>query len=63
MMQLYVPTIPAQGRQKISNTLAEFEYHFNKTEIRKMMVMDGFGEWNWNELFQRLKKISVDNKE
>lgn len=63
MMQLYVPTIPAQGRQKISNTLSEFEYHFNKTEIRKMMVMDGFGEWNWNELFQRLKKISVDNKE
>jgi len=63
MMQLYVPSIPAQGNQKISYALEEFEHHFNKTEIRKMMMMDGFGEWNWNDLFQRLKKISVDGKE
>lgn len=62
MMQLYLPTIPVQGSQKISSALEDFEHHFNKTEIRKMMMQDGFGEWNWNDLFQRLKKISVENK-
>ena len=60
MMQLYVPSISAQGNQKINDTIDDFEYHFNKTEIRKMMVMDGFGEWNWNDLFQILKKISFE---
>lgn len=62
MMQLYVPSIPVQGNQKIKSTLEDFEYHLNKTEIRKMMVLDGFGEWNWGDLFQKLKKISVENK-
>ena len=60
MMQLYMPSIPVQGRQKIDHSLDEFEHHFNKTEIRKMMIQDGFGEWNWNDLFQRLKNISVN---
>ena len=63
LMQLYMPTIPVQGNHKISEALENFEYHLNKTEIHKMMVMDGFGEWNWEDLFQRLKKISVDSKE
>lgn len=60
MMQLYVPTISVQGRQKIDHSVEEFEYHFNKTEVRKMMIQDGFGEWNWNDLFQKLKNISVN---
>jgi 5'-3' exonuclease len=63
MMQLYVPSISIQGNQKIADTVGGFEYHFNKTEIHKMMAMDGFGEWNWNDLFQILKKISYENKE
>ena len=63
MMQLYVPSISIQGNQKIADTVDGFEYHFNKTEIHKMMAQDGFGEWNWNDLFQILKKISYENKE
>jgi len=63
MMQLYLPSIPIQGRQKIDYSLQEFEYHFNKTEIRKMMIQDGFGEGNWNDLFQKMNRISSENKE
>ena len=62
MMQLYMPSIPVQGNQKIDNALTSFEYHLNKTEVHKMMVVDGFGEWNWSDLFQKLKRISVENK-
>ncbi len=62
MMQLYMPSIPVQGSQKIDSALTSFEYHLNKTEVHKMMVFDGFGEWNWSDLFQKLKRISVENK-
>ena len=60
MMQLYSPFISPQGKAKIKYALENFEYHFNKTEVRKMMIQDGFGEWNWNDLFQRLNKISLE---
>ena len=58
-MQLYSPLIPIQGKSKLKYSLEEFEYHFNKTEIRKMMIQDGFGNFNWEDLFQRLNKISI----
>ena len=63
MMQLYLPSISIQGRQTIDYAMNEFEYHFNKTEIRKMMIQDGFGEGNWNDLFQAMNRISTDNRE
>ena len=59
MMQLYSPLISIQGKNKIEYALKNFAYHFNKTEVRKMMIQDGFGEWNWNDLFQKLNKISL----
>lgn len=58
-MQLYSPSIPIQGKNKIEYSLEEFEYHFNKTEIRKMMIQDGFGNFNWDDLFLRLNRISI----
>ena len=58
MMQLYSPGISIQGIEKINYALNNFEYHFNKTEIRKMMIQDGFGQWNWNDLFQKLSNMS-----
>ena len=60
LMQLYSPNISAQGKQKVKFALEEFEYHFNKTEIRKMMIQDGFGEGNWSELFAKMKKIATE---
>ena len=40
----------------------EADYHFNKTEIMKMMMEDGFGTYNWDSLFQNFKRISLENK-
>jgi len=59
MMQLYSPSISVQGKTKIEYALDEFEYGFNKTEVKKMMIQDGFGDWSWNDLFRRLNRISV----
>jgi len=61
MMQLYSPIISAQGKDKINYALDNCEFEFNKTEIRKMMIQDGFGHGNWDDLFQIFNKISVDN--
>ena len=62
VMQLYTPSISAQGRNKIRWTLDEFDYSFNKTQFLKMTVEDGFGSGDWTSLFSSLKKICVNNK-
>ena len=59
MMQLYSPSISAQGVNKIDYALEHFQYHLNKTGFRAMMVQDGFGpKWSPNEMFQRFNNIS-----
>ena len=57
IMQLYAPTIPAQGKRRINNTLENYVDEFNKTEIRKMMITDGFGHGNWDDLFQTMQRF------
>ena len=59
MMQLYSPSMSIQGKTKTKYALENFEYHFNKTEVRKMMIQDGFGEWNWADLFGKLNKMAL----
>jgi len=59
MMQLYSPIISVQGVYKLDNSLKNFVWSFNKTGFRKMMIEDGFGAWNCNEIFQRFNKISL----
>jgi len=58
MMQLYSPLISVQGTQIIDHALENFECDFNKTELLKLMMEDGFGELNWEELKTFLNKIS-----
>ena len=58
MMQLYSPLISVQGKQTIDYALENFECDFQKTELLKLMVEDGFGELNWEELKTFLNKIS-----
>lgn len=58
MMQLYSPLISVQGKQKIDYALENFECEFNKTELLKLMMEDGFGELNWETLKTFLNKIS-----
>ena len=63
MMQLYSPLISVQGKQTIDYSLENFECDFNKTELLKMMMQDGFGELNWEELKTFLNKISRECNE
>ena len=60
MMQLYRPSIPPQGKKKINNIVQSFVNEFNKTEIRKMMIQDGFGQGNWDDLFQIMNRFCLD---
>ena len=63
MMQLYSPLISVQGKQTIDYALENFECDFNKTELLKLMMEDGFGELNWEELKTFLNKISRECNE
>jgi DNA polymerase-1 len=63
MMQLYSPLISVQGKQTIDYSLQNFECDFNKTELLRLMIEDGFGELNWEELKVFLNKISRECNE
>lgn len=63
MMQLYSPLISVQGKQTIDYALENFECDFNKTNLLRLMMEDGFGELNWELLKGYLNKISQDCKE
>ena len=63
MMQLYAPLISVQGKQTIDYALENFECEFNKTELLRLMMNDGFGELNWEELKGFLNRISRECKE
>ena len=60
MMQLYSPQMSVQSKQKVDYAITEFECSFNKTSIIGMMMEDGFGELNWEDLKASLNKISVE---
>tara|TARA_R110000824_G_scaffold220784_1_gene407920 strand:- start:7 stop:981 length:975 start_codon:yes stop_codon:yes gene_type:complete len=62
MMQLYAPLLTINDKKIVNETLAAPDTSFNKTELLKMMIKDGFGEINFAELFQHLNKISVDSR-
>jgi DNA polymerase-1 len=61
LMQLSIPNISVQDSQVIDYTLENSECTFNKLEIIKMSIQDGFGEIDLSELFMHLKKIQLEN--
>ena len=63
LMQLYVPSLSPQSREMIRYAIEEAPQEFNKTEILKMMQQDGFGTFDWSDLFQTMKRIVADAKE
>jgi len=63
MMQLYTPALSIAAKRTINETLEEPDQSFNKTELLKMMIKDGFGEINFIELFQHLNKISLESRQ
>ena len=62
LMQLYVPIISTKGSQHIRNTVDNFKPLFNRTEVLKMMTMDGIQEFNWNSLFQKFRSIVDEDR-
>ena len=53
-----------QSKMQVKESIENFEFTFNKTGILKMMIDDGFGELNWEDLRTHLNKIArecVDN--
>jgi len=62
MMQLYTPILGIEAKKTIRDTIKNPDLSFNKTELIKMMMKDGFGEINFIELFQQFNRISIDNR-
>jgi len=60
MMQLYAPSLSIEAKKTIRETIKDPDLTFNKTELLKMMIKDGFGEINFVELFQHFNKICLD---
>lgn len=61
IMQLASPSMSIQDMQKINYALENSECTFNKTELVTMMLKDGFGENNFEELYVHMKKIVAEN--
>lgn len=57
IMQLYTPSISTATAAIIKEHIKNYPKEFSKTNIRKMMIEDGFGEMNWDDLFSSLNKI------
>ncbi len=61
IMQLAIPNISVQDSMKIDYAMENSECTFNKLDIVKMMIEDGFPSLNLDELFIHLKKIVLEN--
>lgn len=61
-MQLYSPNISVQVAQKTRTTISNFEFQLNITETKKMLLNDGVGENNFEDMYTLFKKMVVENK-
>jgi len=57
IMQLYSPTMSAQGAQKLRTELKKGKLIYNKTKLTTMMFKDGIGEYNWTDLWNCYNNI------
>ena len=55
MMQLYSPLLSASLKIKITEKLENYRPQFNKTGLRKEMIMEGFGEVTLEDLFHSFR--------
>ena len=61
-MQLYSPSLSPTVKSKINYILENTEMEFNLTEMRKMMMVDGFGEWDNSDLTIAMRRIVAQSK-
>ena len=62
MMQLSVPDMSSETISRISEKIKLEIREFNKTEILRMMINDGMGEYNWTDLWANCNRIVWDSK-
>ena len=62
LMQLYTPSVSVQGRQKINYALGNFKPEFAKTNVKAMMIEDGFGVVNFVDMYAWMNKIVADSR-
>ena len=60
MMQLYAPSLSYNAKQQVKYAIEEADQLFNLTEMKKMMIQDGFGAWNWSGLIQTMRRITAE---
>ena len=63
LMQLYVSNISPQNKRYVRETVEGFVPEFNKTEFLRMSTKDGFGEYNFENLFQNFNRIISEHGE
>ena len=61
LMQLYSPNLSPQVKAEVKRIIQESKMMFNKTEIKKIMIQDGFGEYDWSTMNQGFNRIVLDN--
>lgn len=57
LMQLYAPALSYKNSQHVRESIDNFLPQFNRTEVLKMMVVDGIAEYKWDALFQKFRSI------
>ena len=61
-MQLYSPSLSPTVKSKVNYILENTEMEFNLTEMRKMMMIDGLGEWDNLDLTIAMRRIVAQSK-
>ena len=63
IMQLSSPSLSAQTKERVISILNQWQPEFNKTNFRAMLIKDGFGEINLENLFEVFNRIcfNMDN--
>ena len=59
MMQLSAPNLSAQAGREIQSRIKQ-PLNFNKTAVSAMMIADGFGSGNWDDLFAMCRRFVVE---
>ena len=62
-MQLYVPMISPQLLKKLIGFSMSAPCDFSQMNIQKMMIKDGFGEYNFSLLYATMRKISLQKSQ
>lgn len=61
-MQLYSPNLSAQVAQKTRYHIENFTFEVNLTQTQAMLLTDGVGESNFEEMYKSFRRIVVENK-